>query len=125
MSTAFSHHHFMFPFRWDILPAGFGRSDIKENISFDERTNLQGVPDRFGSWKRKPFSFVDETGKFLHENYNEFTYYHEFVAKAIYDYPFAWKKNQEVQKYYEYDIGANSIYIIHYFKGKERLSLSL
>ncbi|MCZ2392506.1 MAG: CorA family divalent cation transporter [Chitinophagales bacterium] len=125
MSTPFSHHHFMFPFRWDILPAGFGISDIKENISFDKRTDLESIPNEFGKWKRKPFSFVDETGKFLHENYNEFTYYHEFVAKAIYDYPFAWKKNQEVQKYYEYEIAKDSIYIINYLAGDKKESIQL
>lgn len=113
MESPYSHHHFMFPFRWDSLPEGFQVTDIKENISFDQRTHLASMPNEMGKWRRKIFSFRDETDAFKPTNYNEFTYFHEFVSQAIYDFPYAWKRNQEVLKYYEYDIVENSRYIIN------------
>ncbi|MCO5232211.1 MAG: CorA family divalent cation transporter [Chitinophagales bacterium] len=128
MSTAFSHHHFMFPFRWDILPANFREDDIKENISFDRRTNLESesIPDEFGKWKRKQFAFRNEEGKFEHKYYNEFTYYHEYVSKAIYDFSYPWKHSQGVLKYFEYDIKENSTYKINIIEDKgNRFSLTL
>lgn len=108
MSNIYSHHHFMFPFRWDILPARFKETDIKEDISFDNRTDLASVPDLFGNWKRFSFSFRDETDTFKPKSFNEFTYFHEYVSKAIYDFPYPWKRGTGVMKYYEYEIKKNS-----------------
>lgn len=103
--TIYSHHHFMFPFRWDILPKGFKKADIKENEPFDDRTNLQDIIfNDFNNWQRKQFNLKNEDGTINPLNYSEFTYFHEFVAKAIFDYEYPWKKNQHIIKYFEYDI---------------------
>ena len=116
----YSHHHFMFPFRWDVLPKGFNISDIKENISFDERTELKKIPDKFSNWKRMPYSITESNHNIISENYNEFTYYHEFVQKAIFDYEYPWKKEQNIVKYFEYliDKKLNNQYIIKYLESK-------
>jgi hypothetical protein len=40
--TTYSYHHFLFPFRWDLLRKGFKKNDKKEEkYTFDERTELQ------------------------------------------------------------------------------------
>lgn len=99
----YSHHHFMLPFRWDILPRGFKTNDIKENVPFDYRTNLDFFDDEIGEWKRKKFTLKDSL-KINPSNYSEFVYFHQHVQKAIYDYDYPWKGNQELLKYYEYTI---------------------
>lgn len=113
----YSIHHFMFPFRWDILNKGFKITSIKENIPFDDRTNLQDeLFDHLSNWKRKQYSLTNTDGTINHEAYNEFTYFHEFATKAIFDFDYPWKKNQQIVKYYEYEIDKNleNQYIITY-----------
>ena len=127
MSEIYSLHTFMFPFRWDKLHKGFKISDIKENISFEHRTDLSKIEDNFGEWQRKKFIFTEDGTKLLHENYNEFTYFHEFVQKAIYDYDYPWKKDQEIVKYYEYKIEKHldNEYIISYMECDITVTLTL
>lgn len=118
--TIYSHHHFMFPFRWDILPVGFTIYDVKENEPFDQRTDLNFFNDEFGPWKRKPFTLSNnETGN-DNSNYSEFVYYHQHVQKAIYDYQYPWKNNQILLKYFEYNIDKSltNHYIIKEKDGK-------
>ncbi|MBK8849702.1 MAG: hypothetical protein IPN73_06020 [Saprospiraceae bacterium] len=106
----YSKHHFMFPFRWDILPAKFSQNDIKENLSFDSRTNLRELPEvlknntneNFIIWERKKFEISNEN-EIIPLNYSEFTYFHEYAAKAIYDFDYPWKKGDLI-KYYEFYI---------------------
>lgn len=100
----FSNHHFMFPFRWDILTSGFKISDIKENISFDDRTNLDAIKDKFGNWSRKKFQLTSTVNELDTDAYNEFNYFHEFVAKTVFDFDYPWKKNQQIVKYFEYNL---------------------
>ena len=113
MSSAkniYSQHHFMFPFRWDILNQGFGPEDIKENIAFDKRTDLiEGIPDDFGQWKRTKYTLEDAKGAILPEAYNEFTYFHEFVTRAIFDFDYPFKKNQAIVKYFEFQLDRKSV----------------
>jgi hypothetical protein len=81
----YSQHNFMFPFRWDRLPKGFRLIDIKENEPLDERTDLEAIPDTFGNWKRIQFSLKNDLGEIVAESYSEFSYFHEFVNKALFD----------------------------------------
>lgn len=118
----------MFPFRWDILPKGFLPEDIKENIAFDERTDLlNGIPDAFGNWKRWKYTLDSGNGTIDPTQYNEFIYFHEFVSKAIFDYDFPFKNNQAITKYYEYDLDKNlqNKYIIEYLDKNQAYELEL
>ena len=120
MSEIISHHHFMFPFRWDILPIGFTIHDVKENEPFDQRTDLSFFKDEFGPWERKPFILSDNVNGNNYSNYSEFVYYHQHVQKAIYDYQYPWKNNQILLKYFEYNIDKSltNLYIIKDKGGK-------
>lgn len=78
--TIYSQHHFMFPFRWDILPKDFKISKIKEDESFDKRTDLtDSLFENIANWKHKSFELHDEMGDIDPIKYNEFTYFHDFV----------------------------------------------
>lgn len=114
----YSNHHFMFPFRWDILTSGFKISDIKENISFDDRTNLDVIKDKFGKWNRKKFQLSNAINELDIAAYNEFNYFHEFVAKTVFDFDYPWKKNQQIIKYFEFEFDKKLInkYIIEYLE---------
>ncbi|MBL0286670.1 MAG: hypothetical protein IPQ19_04450 [Bacteroidetes bacterium] len=91
--TIYSQHHFMFPFRWDILPAKFKLQSIKENIAFDERTDLNDTLfNNLANWTHKSFELQNEFGDIDHIKYNEFTYFHDFVQKAVFDFEYPWKK---------------------------------
>jgi len=119
MSRIFSQHHFIFPFRWDVLNKGFKTGDIKENIPFDERTDLLGgIPDNFGNWSRKMFTLKDQQDKLNNQAYNEFTYFHEFATRALFDFEHPFRKNQSIIKYYEYKIDEylQNKYCIEYFE---------
>ncbi len=98
--TTYSYHHFLFPFRWDLLRKGFKKSEKKEEkYSFDERTELQtaaGIIKLTPAWQQKKIS-----GIIHHEQYNELTYFHEFVRRAIYD--FEKDYSDPVMNYFEYD----------------------
>ncbi|HQG37794.1 MAG TPA: hypothetical protein PLK15_01575 [Chitinophagales bacterium] len=100
----YSQHHFMFPFRWDILPIGFGLDDIKENEPFDKRTKLSSFEESFGNWKRKQYDIKNAVGEIDPNAYNTFTYFHEFAQKTIFDFEYPWKKNQDIIRYYEYTV---------------------
>ncbi len=102
MNEIISHHHFMFPFRWDILSAGFEITQVKENESFDRRTDLNNIEDNFGRWSRKKYQIADAAGTIDVQRYNEFTYFHEFTQKAVFDYDYPWKNDQQIVKYFEY-----------------------
>lgn len=114
----YSHHHFLFPFRWDRLKTGFKLTDKKENFSFDDRTRLDGgLENLLGElWERKPLK-----GSLTADQYNHFTYFHEFVRKAIYDFDYPGKKNQDNQEnpvmmYFEYNLtGKKLCYEIEHY----------
>lgn len=74
-----SLHTFMFPFRWDYIPS----DKSKEDYSYSKRTRLSDFDNVFSSCKtleRRPFVIGNDN-----ENYNEYTYFHEFARKALYD----------------------------------------
>lgn len=79
MTDVYSLHTFMFPFRWDYIVSDTG----KENLSYSSRTHLEDfdrVFSKCNTLKRKVFNtYLDS------ENYNEYTYFHEFVRRALYD----------------------------------------
>ncbi|MBL0083592.1 MAG: hypothetical protein IPP37_14735 [Saprospiraceae bacterium] len=94
----YSKHHFMFPFRWDILPAKFSQNDIKENLSFDSRTNLRELPEvlknntneNFIIWERKNLKYPMKMKLFRSITVNS-PIFHEYAAK-IYTILTTWKR---------------------------------
>ena len=124
MNEPYSYHHFFFPFRWDVLPAGFRQTQRKEGLSFDERTRLGKFHEHITQehWQHKQFSFKNDDGSFNHIHYNEFTYYHDFVRKVVYDYRLPYHQSEEDYHklgevgYYEYRLqeGREHLYIIHH-----------
>lgn len=75
-----SHHIFLFPFKWDFLPAG---KSILET-SFSERTPIEkiervikGLP-----WGASPFKIaLNEADQF--HTFNEFNYFHDYARDAL------------------------------------------
>lgn len=79
MSKPTSIHSFMFPFRWDYI----SKNNPKEKISYSERTRLSDFDRVFSqcnTLKRTPYLIEDN-----HEKYNEYTYFHTFTRRALYD----------------------------------------
>lgn len=96
-----SYHHFLFPFRWDILCNGFMQDDIKEiKYKFDDRTNLKKTDLFFNNtgWTRTQIGKIKDVSL-----YNELTYFHEFVRRVIYDFEKDYA--DPVTRYYKYDLG--------------------
>jgi len=123
-----SLHHFFFPFRWDMLPSGFKKSDIKEDCPFDDRTCFNSFHKALiegKKWEKTSFT-IDKT-----DDYNEFSYFYSFVRKTLYDvqeYTNGFTQNKrEVLRYYEYNIDKDkrNEYIIAYLLSKETEVLTL
>ncbi|MBK9257708.1 MAG: hypothetical protein IPM42_19800 [Saprospiraceae bacterium] len=79
MSEIYSIHTFMFPFRWDYVSS----DKPKENDSYSKRTKLSDFDRVFSACKtleRRPFIIGDDN-----PNFNEYTYFHEYARKALYD----------------------------------------
>ncbi len=69
----------MFPFRWDYL----SKDAREEDLSYSSRTHLSDFDRLFSecnTLKRKPFLISNDS-----ENFNEYTYFHEYVRRALYD----------------------------------------
>jgi len=74
----YSFHSFMFPFRWDYL----SRNKKREDIPYSERTELADFDRIFsgnGLLNRVPYR-IDRNN----EKYNEYTYFHSFVRRAMF-----------------------------------------
>lgn len=77
----YSRHFFIFPFKWDSLPADKKVSDL----SFEERTRLEDIRKRLSGdsrWQSMAFDIgVDEKDQY--HTYNEFTYFHDYVRDIL------------------------------------------
>ncbi len=113
-SQIYSHHHFLFPFRWDILPKGFKKIQKKEDIPFNTRTRLESflthlIPDPQNPvWEKKPFKIEKAA------DYNEYVYFYSFARKSIYDSQDAINFGYETLGYFEYRLSGDSTYVIKY-----------
>jgi hypothetical protein len=80
----YSVHSFMLPFRWDYLPANYSKESGKEQISFEQRTDLNNFLKSllYGNtlWKRKFYSIEGKA-----ENFNEVHYFHAYASKTMFD----------------------------------------
>ncbi len=134
LNEPYSYHHFFFPFRWDVLKPGFKLTDRKESLPFDKRADLGKFHEHITSsnWEHKQFSFKNQNGSFNHVAYNEFTYYHDFVRKVIYDYQLPYHSTTDYYKqgelrYYEYHLEENKehLYIIRHLKPTQSIPAEL
>lgn len=113
MSEIHSIHTFMFPFRWDYITS----NKSKECDSYSKRTNLSDFDRVFSSCntlKRNIFKIDTDN-----ENYNEFTYFHEYARKALYDtgdVTNSVNKNEVV--YYDLDGSSDDFFCIELIDGK-------
>ncbi len=76
----YSHHIFLFPFKWDYLPAGkkLSKASFIERTSFDKF--LQVIKD--SPWLESPFQIhIDEADKY--HTFNEYNYFHGYVRDAL------------------------------------------
>lgn len=118
--NAISYHHFLFPFRWDILCKKFKPSEIKETkYKFDDRTDLVKASSFFEHtpWSRQQVGKMKDV-----DLYNELTYFHEFVRRVIYD--FEEDYTESITRYYEYDLNLfeKKEFVIEAYCKKEDLS---
>lgn len=82
----FSTHSFMLPLKWDFRPNDQEyAAKEKEEIPFDKRTSLNDFALKMDSlselWNRSFFGINNAS------DYNEYTYFHDYVRKVIYDVP--------------------------------------
>lgn len=101
-----SKHTFMFPFQWDYI------KDIKKKSNYNERTKLKDFERLFESLdnglKKVKYKIDNDT-----EKYNEYTYFHSFVRKAMF-----YTEDKDFLRYYEID-APNGEYNIEYLKQNE------
>ncbi len=91
-----STHTFMFPFRWDYI----AENKEKEDISYSLRTRLSDFDRIFSGCKT-----LKRTRYVIGENYakyNEYTYFHTFVRKALF-YSGEYDVDKHTVLYYELD----------------------
>lgn len=101
-----SKHTFMFPFQWDYIKG------IKKESSYNERAKLKDFERLFESLdnglKKVKYKIDNDT-----EKYNEYTYFHSFVRKAMF-----YTEDKDFLRYYELD-APNGEYNIEYLKQNE------
>ncbi len=105
MSTLYSSHIFMFPFRFDWNEKGFENEFVfYREKTISERLNFR--PESFEGWKLEPFDLQEHP-----ELYNEYAYFYDYARDAIYNikgdpYPISY--------YYERETDlTNATYMIH------------
>ncbi|MEM4260571.1 MAG: CorA family divalent cation transporter [Candidatus Woesearchaeota archaeon] len=113
----YSYHIFMFPFRWDFLPKGKGTDEINK-IDFNDRTSLENFNKIFkknqGIENKGSFKFVKSS------DYNEYTYFYDFVRNAIYDeHEPTDIKNSNIFSHYTFNLGKNAKYCINILDDRE------
>ncbi|MCD4793399.1 MAG: CorA family divalent cation transporter [Bacteroidales bacterium] len=100
MSKPYSYHIFMFPFRWDYCEAKDNCKNKKQN--FSERTKLEKfqnllIPnEKDTNWETNKYK-TDNSA-----NYNEFTYFYDFVRDAIFDTTEKQEHEKKVMNHYAY-----------------------
>lgn len=105
----YSHHIFLFPFRWEFLdppvsPDIAERFDIKK---FDKYLGITTNDSKYsdsqeGKWIWKPYHLSD------HLTYNEFNYFYDYVREVMYDLgeDLVSKKSgsENILRHYEYGL---------------------
>lgn len=77
----YSHHIFIFPFKWDHLPAGKALSDT----SYASRTDLgalKRVMENREEWELSSFQILEDQEDQYH-TFNEYNYFYEFARDAL------------------------------------------
>lgn len=125
----YSTHSFMLPLKWDYLAEKVTKKEPKENISFDKRTDLSQfnciVNNPDNKWRRILFNIGGKA-----ENYNEYTYFHEYVRKVMFDIAMPPEEDinivsdDKIMLYYEIKTEENDYYEIHTPKIVYRLKLT-
>lgn len=72
----YSHHIFLFPFKWE-------HNNLKKDASLDEKYDLEEfekkLSDKCRKWERKEFNLN------FPEHYNEYNYFYNHVREVLYD----------------------------------------
>lgn len=77
----YSHHIFIFPFKWDYLPKGKNILDT----SYSQRTNLkdlENVMEANSNWDKSSFKIVQDHQDRYH-TFNEYNYFYEYARDAL------------------------------------------
>lgn len=108
-----SQHTFMFPFQWDYIASDKG----KENLPYNQRSNIKDFDKIFSQYNTlKRVQYVIDNSAL---KYNEYTYFHPFVRKALYH-----MSDKDPMYYYELD-EPTGVFTIEYFDGNEKHILNL
>ena len=101
ITTIYSKHIFLFPFRWDFLSEG---KSLKES-ALNERVTIKKFSSACNSkWKKSEEYYIDD-----YLNYNEYTYFYDFVRDALYDEP---HNSENLIHHFTYTLNKNSLYEI-------------
>lgn len=114
-----SHHIFLYPFRWDFVPNG----KKMDELNFDSRTDFKNWKALFKDhrhWKSQDFIIG---GRDAAKDYNEFTFFYDFVRKSIYNFESEEEKSHRML-FYDYSLGPEATFTIQTTKDKFVLTLS-
>lgn len=122
-----SVHSFILPIRWDYLHPLYQPDTRKENISFDERTDLSKITEKLYSsaWKRT-FYRIDNNPL----QYNELTYFHAYATKTLFDLQQKDETGEEVisnnktMAYFEIGTSLGDYYLLRTVDGNYELNLT-
>lgn len=78
----YSRHSFMLPIRWDYLGKKYNKLKGKEELTFDDKTNLNVINSMLleGGWERQFFRLDQDPVA-----YNELSYFHAYATGTLYD----------------------------------------
>lgn len=115
----YSHHIFMFPFKWRIWNIDEDNASLKEKFDV---TKFRKELESNSPWKRKDFK-LDH-----YDDYNEYNYFYDYVREVLYDFNSNVANSdidEELINHFEYDIDKCNKYNIKLFAENKTFSLEI
>lgn len=113
----YSTHHFMFPFRWDVLNNSSKESNKYDFLKRTAITEVDLILKNEQKWKRKT--------TLSKEDFNHYTYFFKHIRNTIYDLEYHSEENTDVVRYYEYDLPkSNKCYEIKFYEKKSGIDFT-
>lgn len=111
----YSHHIFLFPFKW--------RKPNSMDTRFSDKNNMRCFDELiYNNWHNELFKFIYQTGKDEKQNrydhYNEFNYFYEYVDEILYEFKdSSLNEKAPLLKHFEYQLPDETFYNIKLVSG--------
>lgn len=115
----YSHHIFIFPFKWRIWDIDEDKASLKEKFDV---TKFRKELEPNSRWKRKDFK-LDH-----YDDYNEYNYFYDYVKEVLYDLNSKVTNSdtdENLINHFEYEIDKSNKYNIKLFGENKTFSLEI